>query len=169
MALPWSWSACGTFAVSKWPTLCQIKIAQVLLLRPRTTASLLQLNKCGITYIFPTGAEKMRFIHRGFCAEDRVPVGTRSVAENRGGYNSIFTAQGWEEIYRLPYRWNSLYCISVFDCWFFHSEYSVKHCLGKPECPWSKTFLKYLQHYARRNESFSQNHVLMLKGYLGIR
>ena len=35
-------------------------------------------------YIFPTGAWKMRFVHRGFCAEDRVPVGTRAVAENRG-------------------------------------------------------------------------------------
>ena len=30
-------------------------------------------------YIFPTGAGKIRFICRGFCAEDRVPVGTRSV------------------------------------------------------------------------------------------
>ena len=31
--------------------------------------------------IFPTGGGKMRFIHRGFCAEDRVSVGTRSVAK----------------------------------------------------------------------------------------
>ena len=30
------------------------------------------------------GAGKMRFIHRGFCAEDQVPGDTRSVSENRG-------------------------------------------------------------------------------------
>ena len=38
----------------------------------------------GLEYIFPTGAEKTRFTHQGFRVEDWVPVGTRSVAENRG-------------------------------------------------------------------------------------
>ena len=117
----------------------------------------------------------MCFIHQDFCAEDRVPVGTRSVAENRGEWNSIFTAKGcdrvyrnngWEEIYHMPYQQSSLYCISVFDFWFFHSEYSVKLCLGKAKCPWPKPFPKYLQHKARRAETFTQKHVLMLKGYV---
>ena len=35
-------------------------------------------------YIFPPGAVKMRFIHQGLCAKDRVLGGTKPVAENRG-------------------------------------------------------------------------------------
>ena len=36
----------------------------------------------------------------------------------------------------MPYRRNSLYCISIFHCWFFHSEYLFSKTLsGKIKMP----------------------------------
>ena len=49
-------------------------------------------------YIFPPGAGKILFIYRDFCAEDRVPVGTGSVAKNRSKSDSICLSQGWEDL-----------------------------------------------------------------------
>ena len=62
-------------------------------------------------YIFPPGAGKMLFIYRDFCAEDRVPVGTESLAKNRSKSDSICLSQGWEDFYRMPVVW----AVSSFD------------------------------------------------------
>ena len=90
-------------------------------------------------------AVKMPFYSPRLFAADLVPTGTRSSAQKKTRWiKRIFPAPVGNIYYHMPYRRNSLYCISVFHCWFFHSEYSVKLCLGKSKCPRSKSFPKYV-------------------------